>query len=100
MMWFEIQELKFSLSIETRTKDLEKSKIEMPLLLEISFGDFSNIKWVFQFYTSKLLIAEAMYKHALSKQVLFMLILLGSMKTNKVQHDQQDSSLFERNFII
>ena len=45
----EFSELKFFLSLETSTKYLEKSKIHMSLLFEISLGDFSNIRLILNF---------------------------------------------------
>ena len=46
------------------------------------------------------LIAKAMSKLALFKQVPSILVLLGITKIEKVQHEPQDLTLFERDFII
>ena len=43
---------------------------------------------------------EFLIAKAILKQILSLLSLLGSTTTEIVQHDPQDSSLFERDFIL
>ena len=57
------------------------------------FWKFLQYKINFSISDMEFSIAKFIFKQALSKQVILMLVILGNTKNEKVQHNSQDSSL-------